>query len=358
MERRLIGRNRSSGSVVASLAVLAVLATACGGGASPEAKATGPVHLNVAGAPIVPRAGIDIAIDRGYFAEEDLEIKLVEIQSGPEQMPLLASGQVDATITGPASTQFNALAAGIPVKYVAPCGSSSADGTVPNLILNVRQELFDKGQVKSVKDLRGLKLGLSNTESKAYVDAVALLKSGGLSIDDVEVVAPLTFPEQAAGLASGAIDAGLTIEPFATLSAEKKEAVVIGGDNDIMPLRLGCALMYGARLINDKALGDRFMRAYLRGVRDYNDAIFHDKGKAEMVEMMTSLYPVKDAAMYDKMLPNYIDPDGQMNPESLELDLSVYVEKGHMKPGAKLGDILNTTYVEDAVQKLGPYKAP
>ncbi|MGH7485632.1 MAG: hypothetical protein ACREMY_08530, partial [bacterium] len=63
--------------------------------------------IKVAAAVAPIRAPIDIGLERGFFAAEKMAIEYVPIQSGPDQMPLLASGRVDVTLTGPAATHFN-----------------------------------------------------------------------------------------------------------------------------------------------------------------------------------------------------------------------------------------------------------
>lgn len=163
---------------------------------TPDLLAQGaPTVIKVASVPAPIRAPIDIAIERGFFATEGITVEYVTVQSAPDQMPLLASGRVDVTLTGPAATHFNALAANVPVKFVASCGNSSADGKVANLMLTVRKDWIDSKQVRTVKDLAGKKIGIPNKESKAYVDAAVWLEKVGMKLTDVTFVAPMTFPD-------------------------------------------------------------------------------------------------------------------------------------------------------------------
>lgn len=337
-----------------------LLAAGCGGGqaqdaSEPVADESSRVVIKVASGQMIPRAGIDIAMARGYFDEENLDIEIEDIATGPDQVPLMASGQIDVAITGPSAAHFNALAAGIPVRFVAPCGSSDSAGEVPNGMFAVRKSLFDSGEVTKVEDFRGLKVGVPNRESKGFVDAATLLEQAGLSVDDVEIVAPLGFPDAAAALAGGAVDVAFLVEPFATLGEMKGETVIVAGDHEIMPGRLGCALAFGKRLVTDEALGDRFMRAYLRGVRDYHDAFFNNEDKASIVEIETKVTPVTDPTLFDKIVPNYIDPNGEINVDSLELDIERYHEQGYLSETPDIDSILEPGFAERAVAELGRY---
>lgn len=331
--------------------VVAAVGTAWAPATQAQDKSVTTIKVAAAVAPI--RAPIDIATERGFMAAEGLSVEYVPIQSGPDQMPLLASGRVDVTLTGPAATHFNAMAADVPVKFVASCGNSSSDGKLANLMLTVRKDLMDSGQVKSVKDLKGRKIGIPNKESKAYVDAAMWLKQAGLKLSDVTFVAPMRFPDMLVGISNKAIDAAITIEPFVTLGAMKNASKFLIGDNAIMPNRLGCAVIFGQRMIQNRDLGRRFLRAWIKGARVYNDGMMKSIGRAELIKLMVQKYPVKDAAMYDRMPPFPIDPNARLNLASIELDLNFYKEHGLLTGDVKTADLVDTTLAKEILAEPG-----
>ncbi|HLY66035.1 MAG TPA: ABC transporter substrate-binding protein [Chloroflexota bacterium] len=322
------------------------------GSASPSGAAT---KLTIAGAQIVPRAGIDVGVAHGYFKQENLDLDIVPLQSAPDQVPLLATGKVDAGITGPSATHFNALAANVPVKFEAPCGESSPDGKVANLTLMLRKELHDNGQVKTVKDLAGRNIAIPSVDSVGYATVGGLLEKAGLTLNDVKLVTPMAFGDMLPALANGKVDAATVTEPFITQSIQKNIAVILSGDNDVMPLRLGCIVMFGQRLVDDKQLGLRFLRAYMRGVRDYYDAFFENKNKPEIVKILVDAYPIKDPSMYDQMLPTYIDPNGKMNLDSLRLDVRFYKQAGLVKADPNIDALVDTSIMQQVISELGTH---
>jgi NitT/TauT family transport system substrate-binding protein len=358
MWRRFIhpaGRLASNGNIaVFAAAVVVAFGVASMSALHAQEASLATVKVAAAVAPI--RAPIDIGVERGFFAAEKIAIEYVPIQSGPDQMPLLASGRVDVTLTGPAATHFNALTANVPVKFMASCGNSSSDGKWANLMLTVRKDLIDSGEVKTVKDLAGKRIGIPNKESKAYVDAVVWLEKAGLKLTDVTFVAPMTFPDMLVGITNKAVDAAITIEPFVTLGADRKASTLLTGDNDIMPNRLGCAVIFGQRMVTDRELGRRFLRAWIKGARVYNDAIFKSTGRAEIIKLMTQKYAVKDAAMYDRMAPFPIDPNGRLNLASIDLDLNFYKKHGLLTGDVQTARLVDTTLATEIVKALGEYK--
>ncbi len=56
----------------------------------------------------------------------------------------------------------------------------------------------------------------------------------------------------------------------------------------------------------------RFMAAYLKGVRDYNDAFIKGDGKDEVIDIMTKHTALKDPELWEKVNVTGLDPDGKM----------------------------------------------
>ncbi|MBW9235548.1 hypothetical protein JQK62_25815, partial [Leptospira santarosai] len=56
----------------------------------------------------------------------------------------------------------------------------------------------------------------------------------------------------------------------------------------------------------------RFMAAYLKGVRDYNDAFKKGEGKDEIIDIMTQYTALKDAAVWEDVNVTGLNPDGKM----------------------------------------------
>ena len=121
-------------------------------------------------------------------------------------------------------------------------------------------------------------------------------------------------------------------------------------------------LLYGGDFIkNSPQLAKKFMVAYLKGARFYNDALkdgkFAGPNAAEVIDILAHNSNVKDPALYKKMTPNGINPDGAMNEASLRKDWVFYKEQGYLEGNVSLDQVVDTSFVEMALTELGPYKA-
>ena len=74
--------------------VLALTITACGPGAAPGAPAApaAPTEIKVVSAPNVFLAALYVADAEGYFKAENLDLKIVEVESGTDSVAALVSG--------------------------------------------------------------------------------------------------------------------------------------------------------------------------------------------------------------------------------------------------------------------------
>ncbi len=96
------------------------------------------------------------------------------------------------------------------------------------------------------------------------------LALGNLSRDDVETI-NMDFTMIGPAFTNGAIDAALLTEPYITQSLNSSSAVVLVPAQDFMP-HWPFPLYYGPAILDkDPELGKRFMVAYLKGVKQYNE---------------------------------------------------------------------------------------
>lgn len=320
----------------------ALVVAACGGGtqttptAAPSAAATAAtaapsvasVKLKVAVFGAIQDAGFFIAEDRGYFKNEGLDIEVVPSQNATQGITFLGSGQVDVAGIAPTPGLFNAIADGIKVKIVAD--KARIDPKHSPVALAVRKQLFDSGAIKSVKDLKGKKVGLPSLETGTGADLNAALQEGGLTVDDVTII-PGPPPDGYSSLKNGALDAAVLLEPFLATATADGTAKVLRLFGEVMPGSQDGVVAFGERMLNDKQLGARFMRAYLKALADFNAAFPTDgssgKGRAEIVQILIKNTSVKTLALYDQMQYPYYAADGGVDTASIDTFQQFFINR-------------------------------
>ena len=209
-----ITRTSLAGVMAAGLA-----ATALSIAAVPAQAAT---DIKVGVTPVNSTGAIQYAIDSGMFAKNGINVtQLVVFPAPPPSIAALAAGAVQFTYS-PTIPAINAYEnGGIALRIVAPAdGYRSIDLAKAKKDKAYAFKIDDTGVcvkptsgIASWKDLMGKTVAVPARGAQAEVTiASAVKKAGG---DPAQVKwTTLGLPQVAGALASGAIDAGFTVEPF------------------------------------------------------------------------------------------------------------------------------------------------
>lgn len=301
--------------------------------------------------------GFYIAEKRGYFKQEGISVTFVAFDSAGKMVAPLGTGQLDVGAGAPSAGLYNAAARGINIRIVADKSSSSPGHGIQPLL--VRKDLVTSGKFKDFRDLKGLTIASGATGISTSVTLNEALKKGGLAYSDVTVV-NMGYPQHVMALQNKAVDASLTTEPSATRAVSSGAAIRFAGDDIIYPYHQLSVVFYGGNFIRDNPeVAKKFMRAYVRAVRDYNDALNDGKlagPKAEeIISILTEFTNIKDPNVYRAMVPHGTNPDGKLNEASLRKDYQFFKEQGLLQGNVSVEQVVDNSFVEAALKDLGPY---
>ncbi len=205
-------------TLAALVSLLAILATACGGGAAPTTATPSPTQA-AAGSPSptvrpcctkVTAAYSNISADdwipwyafeKGIFKDNGLDVDLQSINGGSQTSAALLANQIQIGQFG-GSEALSANAGGADLVIVA------------NLAPVYPYKLYVQKGITSVQGLKGKKVGVSNAGGSSDIATRAALKAAGLDPDkDVTIVAVGSHANRTAALLAGSIDAGVDDPP-------------------------------------------------------------------------------------------------------------------------------------------------
>jgi NitT/TauT family transport system substrate-binding protein len=317
-----------------------------------------PIRINIGIANSATDVGLFVADKKGYFKNEGLDVNFIAFDSGARMIAPFASGDLDIGAGGPSAGLYNAVARGIDIRIVAD-KASTPKGRPINFLL-VRKDLVDSGRYKTLADLKGMKIAGSAPGGSATTTLDKLLEMAGLRMADIERVY-LGFPQQAIALQNKAVDAALPTEPSASKAVNMGAAVRIIGDDEIHPGHQLAVILYTGHFIETKPEAARkFMRAYLRAVRDYSDAIVDGKLTGpkgeEMIGILTQYSAIKDPEIYRAIAAANIDPDGKLDAASIKEDLAIFTKEKLIEGKVDIDKVIDTSFAQAAVKELGAYK--
>ncbi|HLH97346.1 MAG TPA: ABC transporter substrate-binding protein [Xanthobacteraceae bacterium] len=325
----------------------------------PQSRAQTNNVVKLASAGIASDIGFFIAEKKGYFKAEGLDVQLTTLANSPQMIGPLGMGQLDVGAGTVAASLYNAVSQGVTIRAVADKGSMRPGYGFSGLL--VRKDLVDSGRYKSYKDLKGMTIAVGTFGSANSSAVNEALKRGGLTWDDAHMVA-LTFPQHLAAFANKAIDASMTNEPTASEAVKEGLAVRIAGNDEIYPDQQTAVVLYAETFARQRPqLALRFMRAYIKAIREYNDALKDGKiagpNADEVISLLTENTFIKDPQVNRDITPPAIDPDGKMNVAGLRNDLQFFKERKLIQdPKITVDRIVDTLYASAAVKELGPYQ--
>lgn len=177
----------------------------------------------IVGAPfhIIDTAPHVVAAKLGYFKEVGLKVQLKDVRTGATVVEAGLAGDVNVGNSNNISW-IQAIARGIPHVVFLQTAYYDLKHNVQGLL--VRKALWDKGEVRSPKDLKGKTFAVTDRGGMIEVITIEFLESIGLKRDDVRFV-ELEYGKQGAAFAGGSIDASFIPDPLYTFSVQKGYAV-------------------------------------------------------------------------------------------------------------------------------------
>lgn len=309
-----------------------------------------PVVVKVGMKQVISDAGILIGMAKGYYQDLGIQIEPVQFNSGQEMINQLAAGQLDVGATVTASGLFNAMSRNIPIKIVADKGINIPGSGYYRLV--IRQDLVNT--IKDYTDLKGKKIAIVGTASLDEISADRVLAKAGLSTNDVDIQVIRSFSDMLVSLSNKSIDAAMVIEPFIAQGIAKNILAPWKDPADYDPDAQTALLVFGTSLVQQNDVANRFMTAYVKSLRDYNDAFFKDIHKQETIDILCKYSVIKDPNLYEKMFPTGLNPNGYVRTKGIQMDLDWY-EQHNLVKNISINDAVDNRYVDFALQILGNY---
>ena len=297
-----------------------------------------------------------IALEKGYFKDEGLDVQITPFQQGIDQLPALTNGQLDIGSTGPDPGYFNAFARGIQMKVtgfyevVTPANKG--------LAMLVRKDLVDSGKYQSPKDLKGLNFGVISPNSSNMVYVKRFLAKDGLTLKDVNLVT-LPFPDMLPAITNKRVDVVEEIQPFILQAENQSLAKSVATSGELVPGAPQFMLLYTPDFMTKQPeAARRFMVAFMRGQRDLWHAFDKGDGDKNVIYQILSKYTaIKDPKQNEALAATGVLsgtlPNGEMPLDGVSAFQDFFLESGTQTQKIDLNTLVDHSWADYAVQQLG-----
>lgn len=303
------------GRVIGALATTALLAAACGGGASTASPTASTSGSGTAAASATPAktytitqgfvTGLNHLPDElapQYASQFGLEIKTVYFSNVPDTVTAMGRGDVDLMINTP-STVLSGLDRGLDLVMVAG-GYYRSTNIITAAKLSVNEG--DWAKLKTAVDAgvaggKKLRLGAAASLSANWVECVYSLKQKGIDVNaNLTVVNIPGFGDHPGAMQRGDVDLLCSPEPFAT------QAIAAGGRFFAFPFDTPAGETLGGLVVTKAALANADKKeAIKRYIQSYDFAVKKvNSDKAFALETAMKIMKTNDKDLAARALAN------------------------------------------------------
>jgi NitT/TauT family transport system substrate-binding protein len=256
-----------------------------------------------------------VAVQNGYFEDENIDLEVVDTRSGSDAMKMLAGGSVDFS-TGQLLDAVLLNKRDIPVRGIAMLTRRMANSMI------VRKDLAD--EVKSMADLKGRKVGVTGVGSGTWQFAVFLGSLEGIAPEEFNFISVGGGNNVIGAVKSGRVDAMSYADPQNAMLVKWGDAKFLYDMTDAKTHE---------KLIGDSYLNNQMM--VLKGYAEENPEIVQgfvnaiqravnwvNQHSIEETAKVIYGYPAFAKSDYDQLLLSVqrVLPDGVSNSAAISRD--------------------------------------
>jgi len=177
------------------------------------------------------------------------------------------------------------------------------------------------------------------------------LSHAGLTFEDVQVVTTDFGTERHEALAQGQVDAATIGNPQSIAVGREKGAFLPWKyEHEIRPGRQQRVVMFSHAFWSQRPeTGCHYLKAYLRGVRDYVQAFEEGVGREEAIKILCRHSGESAEFVEREMIPLALHPEGKMHIEGIREDLEWFQKRNLVPREICLEEIIDESYLKKAL---------
>ena len=278
-----------------------------------------PTELKLALQPLTNYTNILVARDKGFFAEENLNVTWTTVSQGAWTVEAVYGGSVHFGGSGliePLIARGN----GLDLMFAVANGRIQPKAPDNNALL-----VRTNDPISKAADLAGKTVAAGLINSPNYIHMVHWLKKAGVDPKSVRFL-ELPFPQMADALYQNRLDAVWNVEPFVTIMVKSGQARIIAHPYQENIPNMDITAIYAREswLKSNKDVALRFKRAVDKGTNYFNAA-----PKDERDEWVAKFTGVKQELVAAMTLPQFVT---EFNVPGLRANVELAASLGVVKP--------------------------
>jgi len=290
--------------------------------------------------------GVPIALDRGYFKAEGLDVEMVFFDSAQPIAVAAASGDVEFGVSG-MSASFYTLAAQGQLRLIA---SSGGDAPGYHTLAFVASNRAYEAGLRSPHDLPGHSVAVTQVGTSLHYAIGQLAEKDGFPMSAVTVKPLQSNTYVMAAVIGGTVEAAVMPSGPVLTPIAKGDIKLLGWSSAYGANAMGSAAFVSTRAANQRGeMVKRFLVAYRKGLRDFHDAFSAPDGTrrdgptaSAMLALMADFTGIP-VAILASAIP-YMDPEGRIDAANVARQIAWYKSQNLLKGDIKAEDLIDSRY--------------
>lgn len=291
-----------------------------------------------------------VAFEKGYFAEEGIDLSFKFFQAAQPIAVATASGDVDFGVTGVTGGLMN-LAEKNAIRIVGGV-LHETKGTDGMMVLASNQA-YDAG-LKSMEDLPGHSVSMTQVGSTFHYMTHLIAKKQGWDMSQFKMVPLQKVGAMIAAIKSGQTDMMIMVPHIGKALVKGGAVKQLGWLNDYAEYQISTMITSVDNIENKRDMVERFIRAYSRGIDDIHAVMLNpdaDPGDVEAMTKMIHKYVYTDRP-YEKAAPSikagvmYLNKGAALNKSSVEQQMGWFVSERLVDSELTVDQLVDSSFVK------------
>lgn len=295
-------------------------------------------------AKIMELAFRQMAIEKGFFKKEGLDVELVLITEGATILKAVVADDLQSADLG-SSPIFPAIEKGAPIKMIGA------------FFPGANYTIFGKKDIKKLSDLYGRTIATSAPGALLHMLAVAVLTTNKLDPGKVQFVNIGTSAEVFRAVMAGKVDAGVTLSTYQPEIDQNPNLHAIASVPNHVPQFVRLGLITSDKTIKEKSEPlTRFLVAYAMGHRY---ALQNKDETIKLASKITGMTVEKMAWEFDWYIKNKVfDPNFGVTPAQIKYMQELSIQSKAQEKMVPFEKMVNLEFRKKVLETIGEYKMP
>jgi len=301
----------------------------------------------------VSSGGLYLAVERGYFTAEGIDVDLKFFEAAQPIAVAVVSGDTQFGLTAITAGSLNLAGKG-GVKIIASQGAERK-GITGNILV-ASNDAYAKGLTAPEK-LTGANVAITQVGSSFHYQVGQIATAKGFPLERITMKPLQSIPNVVAAVKTGQVDAAILPPHIAEPMAARGEVKLITPLSAIADYQYGALFTAPKLIASNRALVERFVRAYQKGLKDYADALLRTDASGKRIsddaamkageQIGKYVYPSDPPAEAAKKViasAVFCDPAGRVDAADIARQVAWYKQEKLVDTGVDPATVIDASF--------------